>query len=230
MSNSENKNDDLPDLPKGLQLGILDDNNLSLLVKFKRETNRLDYKSTFTISDKKNSYEFSKDISAFSNVGGGYLVIGVESKIHQVIGINTQVERNLDPTKISQTISRYISPSINLHTYVGNFQENETDYRIGLIYIPEFKRRPHFINGTYSYKNSTKNKDIIRLHEGTIYVRRQSASKPIDVDSWEELLERYYEKMLKIRKFDFGEKERKELFNLDRKTFFEKAYRELKND
>ena len=225
MDNSKKMKDNLP---KGLQWGVLDDNNLFLLVNFKRETNKLDYKITFNISEKKNVYDFVKDVSAFANVGGGYLVIGVEPKNYKVIGINKEVERNLDPTRISQTLSKYICPSINLHTYVGDYKEHNKNYRIGLIYIPEFSKRPHFINGNYSYKNEEKNKDIVCLHEGTIFVRTQSASKPINTDSWEELLERYYQVTLNQRKINFGKKEKLDLFNLDRKTFFEKTYKELK--
>lgn len=65
------------------------------------------------------------------------------------------------------------------------------------------------------------------MHEGTTYVSRSSATKPIDADSWEELLERYYEKACKLRRIDAGKKEAKELFDLDRKTFLERAFREL---
>ena len=225
MSNSKSNNFDLP---QGLQIGILDDVNLLLLVEHRRETNRLDYKITFSTSNKKACHEFCKDASAFANIGGGYLVIGVEPYTYKVIGITKHVEKDIDPTKISQTLSKYISPSIELNTYVGNYKEDSKEFRIGLIYIPEFKRRPYFINGTFSYEDKKKNKEIISLHEGTIYVRRQSASKHIDADSWEELLERYYDKVRKTRNDDFGKKISEELFELDRKTFFKKGHEWLK--
>ncbi len=219
------KNEDI-DYPRGLQVGVLDDKNLSLLVSFKRETNRVDYKSTFSASNKKTCQEFSKDVSAFSNVGGGYIVIGIEPKAREVIGINEKTQSDLDPTKISQTLSKFISPPINLHTYVGKFENNKgKSIGVGLIYIPEFRSRPHIINGNYSYRDGSKDKPS--LHAGTIYVRRHSATKPIDTDSWEELLERYYEKAFKLRNIYWKEKESEELFDLERKVFFKKAFKEL---
>lgn len=215
------------DLPQGLQIGVLDDKNLCMLVEFRRETNKLDYKSTFNISDKKTCHDFSRGASALSNTGGGYIVVGVEPKAHRAIGIDRRTEKNLDPTRISQAISRFISPSIDLHTYVGDYTTKEGNLRIGLIYVPEFKRRPHFINGDYDYLDKRTDERTQSLREGTIYVRRHSASKPIDSDSWEELLERYYTRTLRLRETAKTETDSDGLFELDRKEFFERAFKEL---
>lgn len=222
-----NQEDEKLDLPKGLQIGVLDNVNLQLLVEFGRETNRVDYKLTFSASNKRTCHEFSKDISAFANIGGGYMVIGVEPATNKPIGITPEVERDLDPTKISQAVSKYITPAITLQTYPGDYKEDDKNIRLGLIYICGFKKRPHFINGTYSYRDERQGVDIISLREGTVYVRRQSASKPIDADSWEELLERFYDKMQKKRKG--RDYDNQELLSLEREEFFRKAGKYLKN-
>ena len=54
------------ELPSRLELGVLDEDNLKLLVDFKRETNRLDYKLEYPTS-KEHFYEIVKDVCAFLN-------------------------------------------------------------------------------------------------------------------------------------------------------------------
>lgn len=217
------------DLPKVVQIGVLDDNNLASLIEFKRETNRIDYKETLLYFDNKSIHELCKDISSFSNIGGGYMVIGVNNdKIP--IGIDKNVEKNLDPTKLSQTISKYISPSIELHTFIGDYKYKGSSLRIGLIFVPEFEKRPHFINNSYSYKDSSTGKEVCNLHRGTIYVRQHAASKPIDGDSWEELLERFYLKNGKLKKKEFDYHESENVFDLGREDFFDKIYKELEKN
>ncbi len=214
------------DLPKEIQIGILDDANLALLVNFKRETNRVDYKETFYKNDKKLQQDFSKDISALANIGGGYLVIGVDNK-KLPVGISPEIEKDLDPTIISKIFSKYISPTINLHTYVGNFLYKKKKLRIGIIYVPEFEKRPHIIKETFTYYDQQKNVDVTNLYKGTIYVRKHTSSQPLDSDSWEELLERFYLKLTKIRRGEISREEREDVFNLERNVFFNKIYSEL---
>ena len=224
MSNKHFENIDI-DLPKDLQIGVLDNHNLALLINFKRETNRLDYKETFLTTDKKHEQDFSKDISALANIGGGYLVVGVNDKKIPV-GINTEVEKKLDPTRFSQIISKYLSPSLSLSTYIGTYSFNKKDLRIALLYISEFEKRPYIIKDTFTYYDSRKKCDVSNLYKGTIYVRKHSSSQLLDSDSWEELLERYYLKILQKRR-NISQKEREDIFKLERKTFFDKMYSEL---
>jgi hypothetical protein len=214
------------ELPQGLQIGVLDDANLALLVEF-RETDRLDFKSTISISDKKSCQELSKDVSALSNTLGGYIVVGVSDRPRGVVGIRPSVEKILDPTTISQAVSRYISPAITVQTYVGDYRSNDGDFRIGLIYVPEFRKRPHFIPKTSGYQDQKTSDHKVGLRAGTIYVRRQAASQPIDPDSWERLLDRYFLRALRIRQIEEAEIGGKQLFALDRKSFIRQAFKEL---
>ena len=96
-----------------------------------------------------------------------------------------------------------------------------------MIYVLEFETRTHFIKDTFSYFDNIKKKEIINLHKGTVYIRQHTASQPIDVDSWEELLERYYNKTNLNRRQDFGRIESNDMFNLDRNKLFDVLYKEL---
>lgn len=207
-------------LPQMIYPGELNDGVIHHLIKFNRETNQLDFKLTFSISDKDKCFQYAKDCTAFANIGGGYLVIGVEPHTHRVVGIDESVKKSLDPTRVSQTISKYVSPDINLHTYVGK----HNNCSIGLIYVPSFKKRPHFIKKDFHVNHNTV------LHAGTIYIRRDTATKTINEDSWEELLERYYEKTHYSRDISVKRSPESDPFDLEREQFFKILYKELKNE
>ena len=48
-------------------------------INLKSETTDLDFKEIYTISDSKGKIEFIKDVTAFANSKGGYIIYGVNN-------------------------------------------------------------------------------------------------------------------------------------------------------
>ena len=55
----------------------LTEKELLKLINRKSESNRHDYKRELDSSKSKDKYEFAKDVAAFSNARGGYIVLGI---------------------------------------------------------------------------------------------------------------------------------------------------------
>lgn len=209
------------ELPTGIDVGILNDINLKLLVEFGKETNRVEYKLSYPVNNE-HLYEIVKDVSAFLNIGGGYIVVGVNRELNP-IGIKKEDEKYLDPTKLSEIISKYISPSTHLNIYIGNYKLKSENIRVAIIYIPSFQNRPHIINNDYTYKDEKKKKDITALHQGTIYIRRQSSSQPCDPDSWELLVNSIQNQFIKAN----SKKEYTGLMEIDRESLYQNLFEDI---
>ena len=52
---------------------------VSFLIQYAEEDDRLDYKADF-VDEQKHWLEVTKDVSAFANTHGGYLLFGIEDR------------------------------------------------------------------------------------------------------------------------------------------------------
>ena len=83
------------------------------LASYSEEDNRVDYKQNFDPKSEKDWLEITKDISAFANTYGGYLVFGISDSDKKVVGLTPAVSNVLkDANYISQKVNRYIEPQI----------------------------------------------------------------------------------------------------------------------
>ena len=111
--------------------------NAELLCGYKEEDEYVDYKSQFKFSNVKDWLEITKDVTAFANTYGGFLVFGVEDQSKKIIGISDE-DANIiaDSNNIQQKINRFIEPSIN----TIRTKKFDVDKRtIAIIYIPQSK-------------------------------------------------------------------------------------------
>lgn len=78
------------------------------------EDERLDYKLDLVLNTESERKAFCKDVAAFANTRGGYLVIGIEdsdSRASRVVGVETTKG---DEEKLRQVITNGISPHVQL--------------------------------------------------------------------------------------------------------------------
>ena len=66
------------------------------LIDYKEEDDRADHKLTFDPSDEKHWLELTKDVSAFSNTFGGYLIFGVTDKSRDFCGLEMKIAEALE--------------------------------------------------------------------------------------------------------------------------------------
>ena len=63
------------------------------LIDYAEEDDRVDYKETVTLDSEKEWLGLTKDISAFANTRGGFLIFGVNDQYKKVVGLSRTVKR-----------------------------------------------------------------------------------------------------------------------------------------
>lgn len=79
---------------------------------FNSETTDLDYKEIFKISDAKSKTEFIKDICAFANTKGGYLLYGINND-NEWIGLDERSDAKVDDADIANIIDDFVDGHID---------------------------------------------------------------------------------------------------------------------
>ncbi|MGH9923223.1 MAG: AlbA family DNA-binding domain-containing protein, partial [Nitrososphaerales archaeon] len=83
------------------------------------ENKDLDFKLKLDFSNYKTKYEIAKDICAFANgENGGRIIIGVDDKTKEIVGIDEAIERD----RIQQIVSKRIfpAPEFTIYSYPFN--------------------------------------------------------------------------------------------------------------
>jgi hypothetical protein len=108
------------------------------------EDDRLDYKETMDITSEKHWLELTKDVSAFANTYGGYLVFGVDDGEKKVVGLSrTIAEATKDVNNLHQKLNRHLEPHI-ISLRVKEFKINGLS--IVILYIPQSVGVTHMIS------------------------------------------------------------------------------------
>ncbi|MUK89278.1 ATP-binding protein [Ornithinibacillus sp. L9] len=134
------------------------------LVQSGREDNCWDFKKEMSIKPKEKFNELIKDILAFSNSKGGYLLLGVDNN-----GNLTGVEEELDEANLGGKIESILGYAIDIKLLYFNHNIDDNEMKLGILSIPKSEKirvSPKSLNG---------NKGII-VRENAIYVRRNTRS------------------------------------------------------
>jgi len=157
------------------------------LLKHDEEDDLVDYKESFDPDAEKDWLEITKDISAFANTLGGYLVFGVSDIDKEIIGISRKFAVTLkDVNNIQQKINRNLEPDISL---LRSKEYRFSGKSIIVLFIPRSIGRTHLISkdGTFNYPSGA---DKTILRKGTLYIRRSASNHLVDSRDLDDLLER----------------------------------------
>ena len=157
------------------------------LVEYAEEDDRLDYKETMDTTSEKHWLELTKDVSAFANTHGGYLLFGVDDGEKKVVGLSMKVAQTIkDVNDLHQKLNRHLDPNI-----IGlRAKEFKIDgLSIVVLYIPQSVGVTHMISkdGIFNHP-SGKTKTL--LQKGTFYVRRSAGNHLGDSRDLCDLIER----------------------------------------
>jgi hypothetical protein len=162
------------------------DNLLNLLLS-QEESTYHDYKQTIDIDNELEWLKLTKDILAFANTLGGYLLFGIENNSKNKLGLDQLVYNYLsDANKILLKINKHIMPSI-LNIKIKGIIDNELQFIV--LFIPQNPTCTHIIEKTVRYTYD-KGKEIFPLKQGEIYVRRTGQTVVATHSDFENLIDR----------------------------------------
>lgn len=115
----------------------MDEKKLANLIK-KNEGLKLDFKQMIDINTESGKKELAKDVSAIANSKGGrgYIIIGIEDKIKNIVGID-----NMDFTEeqIQQIISSRIDPPVPVSLEILQYHGK----KLAIINIYDSDQKPY---------------------------------------------------------------------------------------
>jgi len=79
-------------------------------IRKEREGYHLDFKGEFGNADKAKK-ELAKDISAFANTNGGFLIIGIDKK-YKIVGVDNTIQKKSIDEWINQILNSNIDPQV----------------------------------------------------------------------------------------------------------------------
>jgi len=162
----------------------LTEKQLLKLINRKSESDKHDYKRELDSSKSKDKYEFVKDVAAFSNARGGYIVLGI-SDDYKTIGLKKKFELS----SILEFLESYFGFPINIDHIHCKINKK----MLCLIYIPAVVDRIITCPKSISIEYRNKQKTII--HKNDVFFRRGTTSAKATTADYEFMMEKinYFE-------------------------------------
>ena len=129
-----------------------------------RESSTLEFKQSFNIA---GLTEYIKDLAAFANNRGGYIVLGVKNSPHIPIGLQNEKFTKTDEERITEAINQHFAPAIDWERDTHSW--NGLDF--GVIYAHESINKP-----IIAIKAGGRNQEI---RNGEIYYRYSGRTEKI---------------------------------------------------
>jgi hypothetical protein len=136
------------------------------LLGAQHESDRLDYKRTIDLSDKRAELEFIKDIAAFQ-AEGGYLVVGVDGAGVPTGELTDEQAEILDESRLRAKALRYLVEPLDLRTAVHVVE----GARVALIHVG-----PHPDGIAIVVADGVAEGKVV-LRKGDVFVRHGTASE-----------------------------------------------------
>lgn len=154
---------------------------IDYLFSQKKETTFHDFKWTLDI--KKDSQDFPKiikDVYAFSNYGGGWLVLGVKENDHsdkdlkgKYVKCGLPDEYDLEDASLQEKINAYLEEPIGIEYVEFTKTIDKEDRKFALIYIPPSSK---LMTAKEDVKYKVGDKEKIAVLKNTVYTRRGTQS------------------------------------------------------
>ena len=157
------------------------------LASYYEEDDQVDYKQSLEPTSNKDWLEITKDISAFANTLGGYLVFGISDVDNDVVGLSRNLANILkDTNNLHQKINRHLDPDISL---LRSKEFRIFGKSIVVLYIPQSVGITHLISNDGSFVHPSGEKKIV-LRRGTFYIRRSAGNHLGDSRDFDDVIER----------------------------------------
>ena len=87
-----------------------------------RESTWLEFKESFNWG---NRAQYAKTISSFANRQGGYMVFGVSSSPHKLVGLKSDKFEEFDEAKIVEYLNKFFAPEIQFDKFVTTIDDKK---------------------------------------------------------------------------------------------------------
>jgi hypothetical protein len=160
---------------------------IEFLLGYREEDTLIDYKETFRYEQEKEWRGITKDVMAFANTHGGYLVFGVRDVSFEVVGLDPLVTTTLANTnQVLQKINCFIEPEITgLRAKIAELGGKQ----VVVFFVPPSVRCTHVFSkdGKFRYPGGDEQ---VAFRKGTLYVRRSAGNHLADSRDLDELFNR----------------------------------------
>jgi hypothetical protein len=146
----------------------IDDDDVRYLLKFKGERPKLDYKSAYDDSEKRDAVEIVKDIVAMANTEGGFIVLGAENN-GAIRGLSDDQAVAVDDAKIVSRLQNYLGTTLDIHVSHHTLDAK----KIAVVAVSRAIRVPLIFlkDGQYGHPS----REVFRV--GDVFVRHSSKSE-----------------------------------------------------
>ena len=167
--------------------GNISKETLRYLINCRSECEHLDFKENLELKQDYGCTSFGKDVVAMKNVGGGFIVVGVQDKTWNPIGITKPIP--YDSKKLIDKVRKSTGLDLGVDIVHHKVYINEKEKLFALILIRSTIKRTKLRNPSICTKSfHTKEKWGIRA--GDRYIRKGDSTVLIKSDSeMEELLD-----------------------------------------
>lgn len=164
----------------------LSDEIITYLVGYHEETELIDFKVTAE-NDDKAWLEVTKDVLAFSNTHGGYLVYGIQNASFEVIGLAAEALVLVrDADNFMKKINKHIEPPVSL-IRCKHFKISTKD--LTAIFIPPSHDKTHLVSKDGVFTHISEKQQTV-LRKGTTYVRQSAGNHIMDSRDMDDIVNR----------------------------------------
>ncbi len=121
---------------------------------------------TIEFKRKFSSYErFAKEISAFANTRGGYLLVGIDDD-GSVVGVDSEKEQI---ELVLSAAEFYLEPPVHCHIECVNIEWKE----VVVVYVPESDNKPHMLKDDPDQAQSVDHRAYIRNNDQSVLASKE---------------------------------------------------------
>lgn len=149
--------------------GDMSKDAMRYLLDCRGECEWLDYKETLFLENDKALCDFSRDVLAFKNVGGGFFVIGVQDKTWRPLGLSAELQH--DSKILRDKVRHAANVDLDINIVHHRIEIPDSTGLFSMILVRSSRKRKRRRIPTLVGKDFCHTKPF-GLHRGEIYVRK----------------------------------------------------------
>lgn len=167
-------------LERMVREGDLSSDAARYLLNCRGECEWLDFKQHLSFDNDKAICDFARDVLAMKNVGGGYIVVGVEDRSWNPVGLSSPLP--VDSKQLRDKVRHATGIELEVDIVHHEFHEKGRDRRYAIVLVRASKRRKKRRSPTVAAKDFCHNQ-AYGLRRGDIFVRRGDSTTKIQTQA-----------------------------------------------